>query len=85
MRRLRFGGAERDRAGQSYIVALGIVARVLDHASGYSLRSRCDLISEGLIKIDIIDPVGTIKTQVVSVDDALGLLAQAEKEMNEDI
>src|SRR5262249_55102168 len=42
VRRLKFGGGKRDAAGQAYIAALGIVARVLDHESGYSLRSRCD-------------------------------------------
>ena len=34
VRRLRFGGGNRDQAGQAYVVALGVLARVLDHAGG---------------------------------------------------
>jgi CRISPR-associated protein Csb1 len=36
IRRLKFGGGKRDEAGQAYIAALGILARVLDHEQGYS-------------------------------------------------
>lgn len=78
VRRLRFGGGERDAAGQAYIIALGVLARVLDHEAGYSLRSRCDLISSGPVPVDIIDRDGAINTQAVTVNDALALLHEAE-------
>ncbi len=79
VRRLRFGGGERDAAGQAYIVALGILARVLDHETGYSLRSRCDLISSGPVSIDAIDRDGAIEARTITVDDALALFREAEE------
>jgi CRISPR-associated protein Csb1 len=81
VRRLRFGGADRDEAGQSYIVALGILARVLDHQSGYSLRSRCDLISKGPLIFDTIDASGEVTSRPLNTSDALALLAEAEDRM----
>ena len=81
VRRLRFGGGERDRAGQAYIAALGILARILDHEAGYSLRSRCDLVSSGPIGFDVIDPVGEVQSRPISRKDAERLLQQAESGM----
>jgi CRISPR-associated protein Csb1 len=82
VRRLHFGGGERDRAGQAYVVALGLLGRVLDHAAGYSLRSRCDLMGRGPLSIEVIDSDGVITSKVVSKDDALKLLRQAEDGMS---
>lgn len=81
VRRLRFGGGDRDVAGQCYVMALGILARVLDHQSGYSLRSRCDLISKGALTFDVIDVSGEVHSQSLSASDAVRLLADAEKGM----
>jgi CRISPR-associated protein Csb1 len=81
IRRLHFGGGDRDRAGQAYVVALGLLARVLDHAAGYSLRSRCDLIGAGAVTIDVIDGDGAMTSRAVSKDEALKLLRQAEDGM----
>jgi CRISPR-associated protein Csb1 len=81
VRRLKFGGGKRDAAGQAYIAALGILARVLDHESGYSLRSRCDLISAGTLKFDIIGLDGAIRSCAITSKDALALLAEAEAGM----
>jgi CRISPR-associated protein Csb1 len=81
VRRLKFGGAERDPAGQAYVAALGILGRVLDHECGYSLRSRCDLISTGPLKIDIIGMDGAIKSRPITPKDALAFLAEAEAGM----
>lgn len=78
LRRLRFGGGARDAAGQAYVAALAILGRVLDHESGYSLRSRCDLISAGPLTIDVIWRDGTANTRSVTKADALGILAEAE-------
>jgi CRISPR-associated protein Csb1 len=47
LRRLRFGGAERDRAGRNLLAALGLLAMVEQDARGYALRSRCDLVCDG--------------------------------------
>jgi CRISPR-associated protein Csb1 len=46
LRRLRFGGAERDAAGRALLAALGLVALTEQDARGYALRSRCDLVPE---------------------------------------
>jgi CRISPR-associated protein Csb1 len=81
LRRLRFGGGKRDAAGQAYVAALGIVARVLDHEAGYSLRSRCDLISKGPITIDVIDRDGVVTALPLNGKGALALLHQAEDGM----
>lgn len=81
VRRLRFGGEHRDQAGQAYIVALGVLSRVLDHRAGYSFRSRCDLISEGHLTFDVIDADGVITPVVIELTDAHGLLDEAETGM----
>jgi hypothetical protein len=78
-----FGGGERDAAGQRYVVALGLLARVLDHEGGYSLRSRCDLISSGPVSVDMINRDGAISTQVVTVSDALALFREAVARLSE--
>ncbi len=79
IRRLRFGGDDRDAAGQAYVTALGVLARVLGHRAGYSLRSRCDLLTSGPLAIDIIDGDGAIQTVPVTVDAAIDLFKQAEE------
>ncbi len=81
IRRLKFGGGKRDEAGRAYIAALGILARVLDHEQGYSLRSRCDLITKGPATFEIIDSDGAIESVTITTETALGLLRQAEDAM----
>jgi CRISPR-associated protein Csb1 len=81
VRRLKFGGGKRDSAGQAYVAALGILARVLGHESGYSLRSRCDLISAGPLTFDIIDTDSKVKSRPITSGTALDLLAEAEAGM----
>jgi CRISPR-associated protein Csb1 len=81
VRRLKFGGGARDAAGQAYVAALGVLARVLAHESGYSLRSRCDLISAGPLTLDIIGRDGVVQSRPMSSSDALALLVEAEAGM----
>lgn len=47
LRRLGFGGGEKDAAGRAYLAALGLLALAEQDERGYALRSRCDLVSEG--------------------------------------
>jgi len=47
LRRLSFGGDERDRAGRTLLAALGLVALTEQDARGYAMRSRCDLVCQG--------------------------------------
>ena len=79
IRRLRFGGGDRDAAGQAYVVALGVLARVLDHQAGYSLRSHCDLLGSGPLSIDVIDGDGAITTHALTQEHAIGLLREGEE------
>jgi CRISPR-associated protein Csb1 len=81
VRRLRFGGAERDTAGQAYVVALGLVARVLDHNTGYSLRSRCDFVTRGPLMLDIVDRDGEVSTRPMTQKEGIAILHEAEEGM----
>lgn len=54
LRRLRFGGGERDAAGRAFLAALGLVALTEQDARGYALRSRCDLVPEGPAPLQIV-------------------------------
>lgn len=47
LRRLGFGGGERDAAGRALLAALGLLALAEQDARGYALRSRCDLVCDG--------------------------------------
>ena len=54
------------------------MARTLQHEGGYSLRSRCDLISAVPLSFDLIDRDGTIATEVIDGKRAIALLKEAE-------
>lgn len=54
LRRLRFGGGERDMAGRSLLAALGLVALAEQDARGYALRSRCDLVCDGSAALELV-------------------------------
>jgi CRISPR-associated protein Csb1 len=81
VRRLRFGDAERDKAGQAYIVALGLAGRMLDHNAGYSLRSRCDFVTHGPLTLDIINREGEVASPPVTQKEVLAILGEAEEGM----
>lgn len=62
LRRLRFGGGERDTAGRTLIAALGLLALAEQDARGYSLRSRCDLVCDGDAPLELVHPDGSTTT-----------------------
>jgi CRISPR-associated protein Csb1 len=68
LRRLRFGGDEKDTAGRSLLVALGLVALAEQDARGYALRSRCDLVCEGRAPLELVHSDGA--TETVALDRA---------------
>ena len=85
LRRLSFGGpperrAARDSAAQNYLLALGILARVLAHEEGYSLRSRCDLLPTSPFVIELL-PTPLVDENIVTVPftsaDAIALFETA--------
>ena len=59
LRRLRFGGGERDAAGRTLIAALGLLALVEQDARGYALRSRCDLVCDGVAPLELVRADGS--------------------------
>lgn len=62
LRRLRFGGDPgRDLAGRAYLAALGLLALTEQDARGYALRSRCDLVCDGIASLELIHMDGSNK------------------------
>src|SRR5215831_9351348 len=59
LRRLGFGGSERDNAGRVFLAALGLVALAEQDARGYALRSRCDLVCEGRAPFELVHADGS--------------------------
>ncbi len=59
LRRLGFGGGERDKAGRAYLAALGLLAIAEQDAHGYALRSRCDLVCEGRAPLQRVQADGS--------------------------
>ena len=66
LRRLRFGGGERNTAGRILLAALGLVALTEQDARGYALRSRCDLVCDGAAALELVHADGS--TEPVEVD-----------------
>ena len=66
LRRLRFGGGERDAAGRALLAALGLLALAEQDAQGYALRSRCDLVCDGAANLELVHADGS--TEPVEVD-----------------
>jgi len=62
LRRLHFGGSERDAAGRSLLAALGLVALTEQDERGYALRSRCDLVCEGKAPLEVVHLDGATET-----------------------
>lgn len=68
LRRLRFGGAEKNAAGRSLLAALGLVALTEQDGQGYALRSRCDLVCDGHAALELVRSDGS--TEEIQVDHA---------------
>lgn len=66
LRRLRFGGDERTAAGRALLAALGMLALAEQDARGYALRSRCDLVCEGHVPLELVHPDGA--TEDIALD-----------------
>lgn len=66
LRRLRFGGDERNSTGRAFLAALGLLALAEQDARGYALRSRCDLVCGGRAALELVHPDGA--TEAVSID-----------------
>jgi CRISPR-associated protein Csb1 len=62
LRRLGFGGENRDVTGRAYLAALGLLAAVEQDSRGYALRSRCDLVCEDSAPLELVSPDGSVQT-----------------------
>jgi CRISPR-associated protein Csb1 len=79
LRRLSFGGGERDRAGRSVLAALGLVALAEQDARGYALRSRCDLVCEGRAPLELVHADGSLDRCEIDRSAAQSLYGEAYK------
>jgi len=79
LRRLRFGGGEKDAAGRTLIAALGLVALAEQDARGYALRSRCDLVCDGRADLELVHPDGATEAKALDRNTARELYAAAFK------
>ena len=59
LRRLRFGGGEKDAAGRALLASLGLLALAEQDARGYALRSRCDLVCDGEAPLEVVRADGS--------------------------
>lgn len=77
LRRLSFGGAERDTAGRALLAALGVVALTEQDGRGYALRSRCDLVCDGRTPFELVHADGSTASLDIGRDSARALYAAA--------
>lgn len=77
LRRLGFGGGEKDATARAFLAALGIVALVEQDSRGYSLRSRCDLVCDGPAPFELVHPDGMVEQVNLDRDSARALYAAA--------
>ncbi len=71
---------EAEQAARVALAALGVAAIVHQRAQGYDLRSRCLLVPEGELGIDLVHGNGTRSSVTLDVDAANALLRQAHEQ-----
>jgi CRISPR-associated protein Csb1 len=76
LRRLGFGGGERDIAGRTFLAALGILALAELDQRGYALRSRCDLVCDGRAPLELVHADGTVDRLEIDGETARVLYAR---------
>ncbi len=83
LRRLRFGGGARDTAGRALLAALGLAALCEQDAAGYALRSRCDLVCDGVAPLEVVHADGTTETVALDRAEARELYLEAYRRAEE--
>jgi CRISPR-associated protein Csb1 len=68
-----------ERAARVALATLALAAIVHQRAQGYDLRSRCLLVPEGAMALEIVRPDGTVEPVELTVDAANELVASAER------
>ena len=77
VRRLGFGGGERDQAGRILLAALGLVALAEQDERGYALRSRCDLVCDGRAPLELVHADGSVDHLEIDREEARRLYSEA--------
>lgn len=85
LRRLRFPlngirDPRVDDVARAVLVALGLVGLTAARERGYALRSRCDLVTDGLAPFEILGQDGSSKTEPLDSKLAIGLYKEAVAE-----
>ena len=83
LRRLRFGSSDRNLAARTMLAALGIVALLEQDAQGYALRSRCDLVCDGVSPLELVKSDGSSEHIDLKLPAALDLYASSLKQARE--
>ena len=78
LRRLRFpGGNVKDEAvGRAVLAALALVALTQQDQTGYALRSRCDLVCEGVAPFEIVHADGSTENVQITADIAVAVFQE---------
>lgn len=82
LRRLKFAdSAIRDEAaGRALLASLALLAIVLQDSEGYSLRSRCDLVSDRTAPFEVVRHDGSSEQFGLVLEQALDLFSQSVEE-----
>jgi CRISPR-associated protein Csb1 len=79
LRRIHFGDWEDEACGsaQTLLAALGLLAMVLQRQAGYDFRSRCTLVPEGPIGLELVNADGTLQHLSLDPEGAIQLFGEA--------
>lgn len=66
LRRLRFGSGGQTTAARALLAGLGLVALLEQDTRGFALRSRCDLVCDGVAPLELVKFDGS--TQQIDLD-----------------
>ncbi len=82
LRRLRFPidgkrDPKVDNAARAALAALGLVALTASRNRGYALRSRCDLVADGMAKFEIVQQDGKAREEAIDQPTAIMLYEEA--------
>lgn len=83
LRRLRFGGGDRDEAGRVLLAAIGLLALAEQDAVGYALRSRCDLVCDGEAPLELVHSDGSTESLEQDREGARRLYREAHSSAKE--
>lgn len=76
LRRVRFGSRERDSSARALLATLGLLALLEQDARGYALRSRCDLVCDGVAPLELVKSDGSSDSIDLDLAEARTLYAE---------